>query len=101
MSFVQTEIRCKVEIGSKGFVDFRYSSSTGSAPVVAYETNCQDLLCLGRTVGKIYTFIPNMEGVYVETVGTHFEKVLNSEAVQGIRDSAKDLPDKLKEALGL
>jgi len=101
MSVISTEINCRVGIFSKGVIDFKYSLCEDSAPLVEYHTNCQDLLCLGRTAGRTYSFIPNRKGLYVDVVGKHVEEVLNPETMQALRDFAKDLPDKLREALGL
>lgn len=100
MGVINSEISCTVEV-PKGYIYFRYQFFEGRSSSLEFEASSEDLLCLGRTAGKRYSFIPNTGGVYIDTVGTHLEEVLNYEAMQGIRDSAQDLPDKLRAAIGL
>jgi len=90
MGIIRSEISCTVEV-PKGYVYFRYQSFEGRSPSLEFEASDEDLLCFGRTVGKRYYLDENLK----------LDSILNSEAMQSVRDSSKDLPDKLRDALGL
>jgi hypothetical protein len=100
MSVTKTKIQCTLDVPGKGVIYFRYHKCD-SLTHIEFETNSEELILLGKTAGKTYSYIPNMKGVYVNIVGTPPEEVLNAEAMTAVRNSAKDLPDKLKECLGL
>ena len=100
MKATKLDIKCTLDVGSQGYIYFGYSSSNQGPSRVEFQTRCSDFLQLGRTAGITYSFIP-MDGVRSEIVGTYWTNVFNEKTVNEIRGSASELPDKLREVLGL
>ena len=101
MTVINTEIKCTVDVSGKGYIYFLYSQYKDSEPIIQFEVNSYDLILEGRTVGKTYGFLPSAKAEYLKKAGNKLEDVLNADAIEAIRKSAKDLPDKLREGLGL